>query len=189
MAQEMQLATGREKYASHLISCGFTQGKSSPCVFYHEERGIRLVVHGDDFTSLGNDQALDWCTTIMQEEYDIKLRGRLGPEKHDDKSMRILNRCLEWRSDGLHYEPDPRHAEIIIEQMGVEKSAAVVTPGIKTTPLPEEEDLALKPDYATKFRRIVARANFLAQDRVDIQYAVKEAAKGMANPKQSDWDK
>ena len=178
-----------EKYASHLISCGFAQGKSSPCVFYHEERGIRLVVHGDDFTFLGNDQALDWCTTIMQEEYDIKLRGRLGPEKHDDKSMRILNRCLEWRSDGLHYEPDPRHAEIIIEQMGVEKSAAVVTPGIKTTPLPEEEDLALKPDYATKFRRIIARANFLAQDRVDIQYAVKEAAKGMANPKQSDWDK
>ena len=125
----------------------------------------------------------------MQEEYDIKLRGRLGPEKHDDKSMRILNRCLEWRSDGLYYEPDPRHAEIIIQQMGVEKSASVVTPGIKTTPLPEEEDLALKPEYATKFRRIIARANFLAQDRVNIQYAVKETAKGMANPKQSDWDK
>lgn len=39
-----------EKYASHLIPCGSTQGKLSPCVFYLEERGVRLVVHGDDFT-------------------------------------------------------------------------------------------------------------------------------------------
>ena len=47
-----------EKYANNLISCGFTQGKSSPCVFYHQERVARLVVHGNDFTFLGNDQAL-----------------------------------------------------------------------------------------------------------------------------------
>ena len=103
--------------------------------------------------------------------------------------MRVLNRCLEWRSDGLYYEPDPRQAEIIIEQMGVEKKIAVVTLGIKTAPLPEEEDLVFKQEYATTFRRIIARASFLAQDRVDIQYAVKETAKGMANPEESDWDK
>ena len=30
---------------------------------------------------------------------------------------------------------------------------------------------------------------FFAQDWVDLQYAVKETAKGMANSKQSDWDK
>ena len=178
-----------EKYASHLIKCGFTQGKSSPCVFYHEGRGIRLVVHGDDFTFLGNDVSLDWCTTIMQEEYDIKIRGRLGPDKNDQKSIRILNRCLEWRHDGLYYEADPRHAEIIVDQMNVANNPSVVTPGIKSSPLPEEEDVALKPEYATKFRRVVARANFLSQDRMDIQYAVKEAARGMAIPRQSDWDK
>ena len=68
---------------------------------------MRCVVHGDDFTFLGNDEGLDWATTIMQEEYDIKLRGRLGPDKADQKSITILNRCLEWRQDGIHYEPDP----------------------------------------------------------------------------------
>ena len=57
-----------DKYASHLIKCGFVQGKSSPCVFFHAEKGISVVVHGDDFTFLGNDVALDWCTTVMQEE-------------------------------------------------------------------------------------------------------------------------
>ena len=61
------------------------------------------MVHGDDFTFLGNDEGLDWATTIMQEEYDIKLRGRLGPDKADQKSITILNRCLEWRQDGIYY--------------------------------------------------------------------------------------
>lgn len=50
----------------------------------------------------------------------------------------------------------------------------------------KKEDLVLKQ---TIFKRIIARASFRVQDRMDIQYAVKEAAKGMANPKQSDWDR
>ena len=33
----------------------------------------------------------------------------------------------------------------------------------------------------------MARLNYLAMDRPDIQYATKEAAKRMANPLQSDW--
>ena len=71
-----------DKYASHLIQCGFAQGRSSPCILFHESRKVDVVVHGDDFTFLGDDASLDWCTTIMQEEYEIKLKYRLGPEKH-----------------------------------------------------------------------------------------------------------
>ena len=35
---------------------------------------------------------------------------------------------------------------------------------------------------ASKYRAIVARANYLAQDRTDIQFAVKELSRGMSNP-------
>ena len=34
----------------------------------------------------------------------------------------------------------------------------------------------------------MARGNYLAQDRTDIKFAVKELSKAMANPKMSDWD-
>ena len=145
-------------------------------------------MHGDDFTFLGEDAACDWATTIMMEEYDIKLRGRLGPGKNDDKQITIPNICLERRKDELHYEPDPPHAEILIREMGVASSASVVNPGIKLSSVPEEDDPLLSPTEATTFRRIVARANFLSQDRMDIQYAVKEAARGMALPRQSHMD-
>ena len=39
---------------------------------------------------------------------------------------------------------------------------------------------------ATMFRAAVARGNYLAQDRSDIQYAVKELSRGMSNPTQND---
>ena len=95
-----------------------------------------MVVHRDDFTFLGDHIALDWCTTVMQEEYDIKNNGNLGPDKHDQRPIAILNRCVEWRSEGIYYEPDPRHAEIIIDEIGFQNSSSAVAPGIKTSLIP-----------------------------------------------------
>lgn len=42
---------------------------------------------------------------------------------------------------------------------------------------------------ATKFRQLIARCNFLCQDRTDIIYATKETARGMSTPKQSHMEK
>ena len=39
------------------------------------------------------------------------------------------------------------------------------------------------------YRACAARANFLAQDRADIQYATKEVCRGMAKPTQADMVK
>ncbi len=35
-------------YTEHLKKIGFTQGRSSPCVFKHKERDLLTMVHGDD---------------------------------------------------------------------------------------------------------------------------------------------
>ena len=42
---------------------------------------------------------------------------------------------------------------------------------------------------ATRFRAVAARANYLAADRPDIQYAVKEICRKMAKPARGDWQK
>ena len=41
----------------------------------------------------------------------------------------------------------------------------------------------------TKYRALAARANYLALDRIDIQYAVKECCRGMANPERRHWER
>ena len=76
---------------------------------------MRVVIHGDDFTILGNEVELDWFRDSIQSRFEVKVRGRLGPEDNDDKSIRVLNRVITWKKDGLHNEADQRHAEIIIK--------------------------------------------------------------------------
>jgi hypothetical protein len=49
----------------------------------------------------------------------------------------------------------------------------------------DDEELISKEE-ATLYRGVVARGNYLTQDRSDIQFAVKELSRGMANPTKGD---
>jgi hypothetical protein len=100
-------------YREFLEDCGFKTGRASPCVLWIEARDTRVVVHGDDFTVLGFKDDLDWFRGEIQKKFEVKLRGRLGPEEGYEKSVSILNRVVEWGEDGITYEADQRHAEII----------------------------------------------------------------------------
>ena len=80
-------------------------------------------------------------------------------------------------------EADPRHAELIIEQLELNATKGVSTPGVDDQG--EEEDEAqqpLEPQAATAFRGIAARCNYLAADRPDIMYPVKELCREMSAP-------
>lgn len=78
----------------------------------------------------------------------MKIRGRLGPYPTDGKSIQILNRILTWTKRGLVYEPDQRHAELIVREVGVEDARALVTPGIKVE-ADAENDETLSAGSAT----------------------------------------
>ena len=131
-----------------LIEAGFIAGLSTACAFYQPHWGLRLVIHGDDFTFLGTDAALDWAQEFMSTTWDIKIRGRLGPVVQDDNTIRILNRIVAWDDEGITLEADQRHAELIVKDVVGDNSKAlpVVTPGIKAK-IPEEQvDAELPPD-------------------------------------------
>ena len=61
----------------------------------------------------------------------LELKGVIGPDDEDEKVMRVLNRVVTWTADGIVNEPDPRHAEIIVNQLQLDKCKRVVTPGEK----------------------------------------------------------
>ena len=65
-------------------------------------------------------------------------------------------------------------------------SKGVSTPGCKREWDPSEEN-ELDPRDATIYRALVARGNYLSQDRSDIQFAVKELCRGMSNPTEGVW--
>ncbi len=48
---------------------GFKQGSHSACVFYHEQRNVRVVVHGDDFTVLGPSKVWTGSVELHSREW------------------------------------------------------------------------------------------------------------------------
>jgi hypothetical protein len=178
------------EYSDFLTGIGFKAGKASPCVFWMESRNLRIVVHGDDFTVLGHARELDWFRQKIKERYEVKIRARIGSEIKDDKSVRILNRIVTWNENGIDYESDQRHAEIIVKELGLKPDnvKSVVTPGVKETAKEELDNEELNSHDSTKYRQLVARASYLAQDRSDIGYAVKELTRWMSKPGTKDWE-
>ena len=85
------------------------------------------------------------------------------------------------------YKADPRHAEILRKELGLENCKPVASPSSKVETEEDEEELS--EDYSTRFRSLVARANYLALDRPDIQYACKELSSYMSKPSVSDWER
>ena len=157
-----------------------------------------MTVHGDDFTCAGPTAELKWLKFKVEQEYEITSE-MLGPEDGMQQEIRVLNRVISWQKDGITYEPDQRHAEIAISELGLTGAKAAPTPGAKDdlgkASVPkeaggvelEDESPEMAPAEASQYRGIAARLNYLAQDRADIQYACKEASRRMSKPCRDDW--
>ena len=176
------------EYSQRLVDNGFKQGIATPCVFHHEEKGIRTLVHGDDYVSIGKPQHLNWMREMLEEKYQIKTQV-LGPEKNHVQQVKILNRIISWDPvKGFVYEADPRHTEIITEQLRLQDAKPVITPGTKDEGTTQEDkDKKLDAEHASKYRALVARCNYLSPDRPDISYSVKELARHMSDPSVGNW--
>ena len=102
-----------------------------------------------------------------------------------------MNRVVGWDNvKGLVFEADPRHTEIIIEQLNLKGAKPVSTPGTKeegnTTQDCQSE---LSEQQASQYRAITARCNYITPERPDIAYTVKELSRKMAKPTVGDWQR
>ena len=64
----MPAPTSREEVRKVLTKAGFKRGKYNPSTYYHEKEGIKAIVHGDDFISLGSRRVLRWFTKVFGEQ-------------------------------------------------------------------------------------------------------------------------
>ena len=121
-----------QAYTAALAKLGFRKGESSPCSFRHDARDICTVVHGDDFISEGPAEELAWLRKGLEKEFEIKTEV-LGPDAKagEVSEVRFLNQAIRWRIEGITWEADPRHAELVVQQLDLETSHSCVTPGTK----------------------------------------------------------
>ena len=65
-------------YTKVLVQNGFTVGTANCVTFYHPEKQICCMVHGDDFVSTGPSESLTWMDSILKKAFEIKT-DRIGP--------------------------------------------------------------------------------------------------------------
>ena len=172
-------------YSQQLVRIGFEQGKASPCIFHHKTRSIRTLVHGDDYVSVGPPKQLKWLEEQLKSKYQIKTQV-LGPDADQAREIKILNRIISWQgSKGIIYEADPRHVEIILEQLGLKDSKEVITPGTREEGITQQDsEERLDEVQSSKYRAIVARCNYLSPDRQILHTALKNWPDIWLNPQE-----
>ncbi len=175
-----------EEYTSFLVGIGCRKGRASPCVFFHKERNIRVVVHGDDFTFSGMDADLTWIENLMKSWFEVKARARLGPEPDDDKEIVVLGRVVTWKDECIEYQADPKRRSIVREQFGFEEGSKGLSVSGKAEDQ-DDDDEELEGPEATEFKAMAARLNFMALDCPDVQFATKEICREMSSPNRSSW--
>jgi hypothetical protein len=100
----------------------------NPCLYHNKKSGVRTLVHGDDFVSVGKWKAVEEVKIKMQGVFEIKTNivwRTMGCEQEG----RVLNRVVRVSEGGWEYEPDQRHDEVIISDLGLSEAKEVTTPG------------------------------------------------------------
>ena len=116
-----------------MLSIGYLQGKSNPCLFYNPSSEVSCLVHGDAFLAVGEESALKQFKEQLAKEWKIKYT-HICEAEHLGKHMRVLNRIVRIHPrQGITIEPDPRHAEILIRDLDGKSGRAVTTPMMKDT--------------------------------------------------------
>lgn len=144
-------------------------------------------MHGDDYVSIGSPEALKWMQAKLENKYQVKTQ-LLRPGKEHSQQLEVLNRIIPWHDHrGITYEADPRHAELVIEQLGPKDASIVSTPSTREEGHTKEDSRELVNEkQATKYRAVIALCNFMGPDRPDIAYAVKDLARAMSKPTDGD---
>lgn len=141
--------------------------------FYHEQKELHCIVHGDDFVNTGPDKSLRWLEETWKKEFKIKARL--------NNNSKILNRITRYTDNGIELEAELRHAGLIVQQFGLESAKELSCPSAHEI-IKGDSFGKLNSEYTTQFKSIVARAYYLSMRRPEIQVAVKKLATSMSAP-------
>ena len=165
---------------------GFTQSRYNPQLYWHRGRNIKTLVHGDDFITSAAPQDAQWLQGRLGARFEIKS-DIIGSGEAETKEHRVLGRIVRVTEQGWELEADPRHAELLIKGLRLEAANGVKSPGEDPRAWEiEENSVPLSAAESKEYRALAARANYLAQDRMDIQFAAKECCRGMSSPSVGD---
>ena len=135
----------------------------------------------DDLIIAGSGDDLDWLSQKLSEKLEVQ-KARLGPGH--DREATVLNRCVTHSDSGLKWEADPRHAELVVTEHGLQAARPQTSPGDPKPNAPLDHEL--EPDGQKAHHSVSARLAYPAADRLDIAFACKECSRAVGKATRAD---
>ena len=79
-----------EHYAQVWEAAGFSRGVASPCHFFHEGLQTYILVHGDDFLTVGQREGRKHALNLLRGAYELSKVVTLGPESSQSRTIQLL---------------------------------------------------------------------------------------------------
>ena len=117
---------------------GYTPGRSNPAVFLSHRGDGRMLVHGDDFVLLADDEEIKVVEQLLKSNYTVKMVSVIGHGSLQQEAV-ILNRIVRYVPQNksnrmaMEIEPDQRHVDILLREHSLDdfRSKGVDTPKVK----------------------------------------------------------
>ena len=155
---------------------------TDPSCFRNDETNTNIFVHVDDGLMFGPKNEVLKLVELLSKLVLMRITGRM--EKTGDK-IYFLGRVIERTARGYSVEANPKYIRNVINVFGLEESKPVMTPSVKRTPTTESL-VELEGERRAMYRTVVGKLLYMCQERADVMYSVKETARKITCPTESD---
>ena len=163
---------------------GFESFEAMPTVFRHSIRKMFLPVHVDDVLLVGSTFDCKWCLDELSKKFSLKSNGPFPAGK--DAELEYLKKNILVTSDGIIMEPCKQYIPKLLELLGVENRREKACPHHNNLDVYDRERIMTKEllnqEQTRVFRGGLGLCLYLAQDRPDIQEAVRVLSTYMGSP-------
>ena len=155
---------------------------TDPSCFRNDETNTNIFVHVDDGLMFGPKSEVLKLVELLSKQVLMRITGRM--EKTGDK-IYFLGRVIERTARGYSVEANPKYIRNVINVLGLEEAKPVMTPSVKRTPTTESL-VELEGERRAMYRTVVGKLLYMCQERADVMYSVKETARKITCPTESD---
>ena len=107
--------------------------------------------------------------------------------KNGETGVKIyfLGRVIERKARGYSVEANPKYIRNVINVLGLEEAKPVMTPSVKRTSTTKSL-VELEGERRAMYRTVVGKLLYMCQERPDVMYSVRETARKITCPTESD---
>ena len=149
---------------------------------------VEMIVHVDDLFVVGPLENVTKVYHGLAESFEMKCKYA-GPETGNNE-VEYLGRRIVFTADGVEIHGDPKHAAILLKEMGMDMCKPMGSPHVvdakSLDALADETRDFMPPSEARRHRSAVARVVYMAQDRPDLDVAACTLSRTMARPRKGD---